>query len=661
MSEDSEVGETTIRRLRRVVIGKARSVSDPEIFHHTTLVAFLAWVGLGADGLSSSAYGPEEAYKALGPHNHLAIILTAMTAITILVISTAYSNLIEYFPGGGGGYLVATKLLGNRVGVVSGCALLVDYVLTITVSVASGCDQLWSFLPTAWGHYKVPFEIVIIALLVILNLRGVKESVKFLMPIFVAFLVMHVFVIVYVIGRNFGTMPEIFHGAARDFQTSAQTMGWLPLMLLILRAYSMGGGTYTGIEAVSNGVSMLREPRVKTAKKTMALMAISLAFTAGGIMFGYLLTDSHPVPGKTMNAVMLQNAFGNWSMGTWIVIFTLITEAALLFVAAQTGFLDGPRILSNMAIDSWMPHRFAQLSDRLVTQDGIIMMGVAALGALLYTHGDVTTLVVMYSINVFITFSLSLLGMSKHWIEERDHEPKWKRRLAIHGIGFLMCASILLVTIFEKFTQGGWITVVITGALIAIAFAIHKHYERVRAGMRSFDEILASLPPVAGGASAAPLDKNAPTAVITVKTFSGFGIHEVLSIHRLFPRTFKNFIFISAAVVDSGSFKGEQEIERLEDETRANLEKYVTWARSQGMAADYRMAVGTEAVDTVSELCKLIVEEYPRAIFFMGKLIFREEKWFHRLLHNETPNAIQRRLQFDGLQAIVLPIRVLQT
>jgi amino acid transporter len=159
---------------------------------------------------------------------------------------------------------------------------------------------------------------------------------------------------------------------------------------------------------------------------------------------------------------MLQNAFGNWSVGTWIVIFTLITEAALLFVAAQTGFLDGPRILSNMAIDSWMPHRFAQLSDRLVTQDGIIMMGVAAVGALLYTRGDVTTLVVMYSINVFITFSLSLLGMSKHWIGERHQEPKWKSRLAIHGIGFLMCASILLVTIFEKFRQGGWITVAIT-------------------------------------------------------------------------------------------------------------------------------------------------------------------------------------------------------
>src|SRR5438067_519326 len=173
MNNDEERGELTMRRLRRIVIGKARDVSDPEIFHHTTLIAFLAWIGLGADGLSSSAYGPEEAYKALGPHNHLAILLVAMSTVTIAVISIAYSNLITCFPGGGGGYLVATKLLGSRVGALSGCALLVDYVLTITVSIASGCDQFFSFLPIRYIHYKLPAEIVILALLVILNLRSV--------------------------------------------------------------------------------------------------------------------------------------------------------------------------------------------------------------------------------------------------------------------------------------------------------------------------------------------------------------------------------------------------------------------------------------------------------------------------------------------------------
>jgi amino acid transporter len=651
--------QSGIRKLRRIVIGKARNVSDPEIFRHTSLVAFLAWVGLGADGLSSSAYGPEEAYKALAGHQHLAIILAAMTATTILVIATAYSNLIEHFPGGGGGYLVATKLLGNRVGVVSGCALLVDYVLTITISIASGCDQLWSFLPQHLLPYKMITEFVILAFLVVLNLRGVKESVNLLAPIFVAFVVMHVFVIIYVFFADFSHLPTVFHDAAHDYRSTAHQLGWLPLLLLILRAYSMGGGTYTGIEAVSNGVSMLREPRVQTARKTMALMSVSLAFTAGGIIFGYLLTNAHPVRGKTMNAVMLANLFHGWGMGAAIVVFTLITEAALLFVAAQAGFLDGPRILSNMAVDSWMPHRFAQLSDRLVTQDGIFMMGLAALAALIYTRGDVTTLVVMYSINVFITFSLSLLGMARLMI--RGEEPKWKRNLLIHSVGLFMCVSILVVTIYEKFLQGGWITIVITAVLVTIAFAIHQHYQRIRAGMRSLDDILLNVPSTVHEADNAPMDRNVPTAVIMVKSFSGFGIHEVLSIHRLFPRVFKNFIFVSAAVVDSGSFKGADEVDRLEKETRGNLEQYVKWARNQAMNADYRMAIGTEPVESVTDICKHIADEYPRAIFFMGRLIFREEKWYYRLLHNETPNAIQRKLQFDGLQAVVLPIRVLES
>src|SRR5204863_3720632 len=190
-----------VNRIERLIVGPPRDVSDPKIFHHISLAAFLAWVGLGADGLSSSAYGPEEAYKALGTHFHLSILLVAMTAITVAVISIAYSNLIQHFPGGGGGYLVATKLLGNRVGVVSGCALLVDYVLTITVSIANGCDQIWSFLPLSVAHYKLIAEIAMIIFLVVLNLRGVKESVTFLMPIFVAFLIMHAFLIFYTIFR----------------------------------------------------------------------------------------------------------------------------------------------------------------------------------------------------------------------------------------------------------------------------------------------------------------------------------------------------------------------------------------------------------------------------------------------------------------------------
>ena len=648
--------------LRRVIIGPPRDVSDPHIFQHVSLIAILAWVGLGADGLSSSAYGPEEAYKALGPHAHLSIVIVAMTVVTIAVISIAYSNLIQHFPGGGGGYLVASKLLGNRVGVVSGCALLVDYVLTITVSIASACDQLWSILPLRWLPYKLPAEFLGLVLLVVLNLRGVRESVKLLAPVFMLFIVTHAIAITYAIGSHVQALPAVFHEAHSDFSHSVRAMGWLPLILILLRAYSLGGGTYTGIEAVSNGVVMLREPRVRTGKRTMALMATSLAITAGGIMFAYLLTSSHPIEGRTMNSIMLTNLFGRFTWGHAFVVISLASEAALLFVAAQTGFLDGPRVLANMAIDSWMPHRFSQLSDRLVTKNGIYVMGLAAAASLLYTRGDIGTLVVMYSINVFITFSLTELGMARHWIKDRAKEPRWKSQLAIHGTGLVMCLSILAVTSYEKFSQGGWITLVITGLTIALCFAIRRHYDSVRRSLHRMDDILMSVPApnALDEVAASELDPKLPTAMISIKGFSGFGIHQILSIHKAFPGYFKQFLFISAAIVDSGNFKGAEELGHLEKTTEESLRKYVAWAQGHGFKADYRMAVGTEAVETVEEMCRILADQFPRAIFFMGRLIFREERWFHKLLHNETPNPIQRRLQFEGIQAMVLPIRVLE-
>ena len=650
------------KKISEMLVGKPRDLKDPHIFQHVSLVAFLAWVGLGADGLSSSAYGPDEAYRALGIHTHLALLLVFMTAITIIVISVAYSDLIEHFPGGGGGYLVASKLLGPRVGVVSGCALLVDYMLTISVSIASGCDALWSFLPHHLLHYKMMAEFAMLGVLVIINLRGVKESVTMLAPIFVLFLITHAVLIGYAIISHLAGIPMIFHGAATDLRASVHDLGMLPIVLVLLRAYSMGGGTYTGIEAVSNGVPMLREPRVETGKKTMFLMAASLTLTAGGILFGYMLTDAHPMAGKTMNAVLLESLFNTWkvggfSVGSAFVIVTLVSEAALLFVAAQAGFLDGPRILSNMALDSWMPHRFSQLSDRLVTKNGIFLMALAAFGTLLYTHGNITTLVVMYSINVFLTFTLTELGMVRHWIIDRKKESKWRRKLAIHGTGLMMCVCILCITLYEKFTEGGWVTALITTSFITAAFLIHKHYRNVHQGFSQLDEVLKMTTLDEEGQNATPIDKKAPTAILAVPTYSGYGIHHFLAITKLFKNHFKNIVFVSVGVIDSGNFKGVEEMERMEAELRSGLKKYMAWCRQYKINADCRMEIATEAIPAVEKICRELAKEYPDSIIFTGKLIFRKERWYQRLLHSETALGLQRRLQLDGIPTIILPIR----
>jgi amino acid transporter len=651
---------TLSERVKRTVLGAPRDVTDTSQLHKMSLVAFLAWVGLGADGLSSSAYGPEEAFRTLGVHTYLAIGLAIATALTVLIISASYSSIIEQFPTGGGGYVVASHLLGPRIGVISGCALVVDYILTITVSVASGGDAIFSFLPPHQHFLKLGCEYAVIFLLTALNLRGVKESIKALLPIFLVFLATHALLISWSVFGHIGQVPVVAHQVSTGFSSGLTTLGLWGMAALLLRAYALGGGTYTGIEAVSNGLQIMREPRVKTGKRTMVYMALSLALTAGGILIGYLLLNTHHVEGKTMNAILAENVFGSWHflgmpVGYWLVLVTLLSEGLLLVVAAQAGFIDGPRVMASMATDSFFPHRFAALSETLSMQNGVLLMGAAALGMLFYTRGNIQTLVFMYSINVFLTFTLSQLSMCRFWWAKRG-ELRRRRHLLIHGIALVLCASILVVTLVERFTHGGWVTVLITSAFVALCYLIHGHYARTRAGLRQLDDVLGSLP-TSGEPNRGPLDPKAPTAVLLVSSFNGFGVHTMLSILRFFPGLYKQFVFVQIAVVDSGSFKGKEELEALRHHSEEDLARYVDLARRLGFPADSVSQMGIEVVSEAAHVCKRVAQIYPKATIFTGKLVFRRERFFYRLLHNETSWFIQRRLQWMGVPMVVLPIR----
>ena len=654
------------QRFKRILLGGPKDFQDPHLFHTLSLAAFLAWVGLGADGLSSSSYGPEEAFKNLGDHQYLAVFLALATGLTVLIISAAYTKIIEHFPFGGGGYIVTSRLIGPRAGVVSGAALLIDYVLTCTTSVAAGGEAIFSNFPPQWHVWKLPVELVAMAALTVLNLRGIRESIRILMPIFLAFLVTHAILIVGSVFFHLGRADEVARSVSDGLSRDLSTMGFVGLALLFLRAYSLGAGTYTGIEAVSNGLNIMREPRVLTGKRTMVYMSTSLAVTAGGIILGYLLMGVHPVPGKTMNYMLAQMLAGNFHLGPlpvghWYVIVTIASEALLLFVAAQAGFIAGPRVMANLAQDSYFPHRFGALSDRLTMQNGVLLMGGASFLMLLYTRGSVDALVVMYAINVFVTFALSQLAMIKYWRrpETRKRHAEWRRPLAIAVICFVVCSFILVVNLFEKFAEGAWLTVIVTGALVALCMVIKRHYSGVFARLKGLDQILTALPS-SKPPKILPLQKKKPTAVLLVGGFSGLGIHSLLTVIKLFPRYFANVVFMSVGVVDSATFHGVEEVDRVRDETEEALKKYVDLARGMGIPADQKMSMGTEAVSECERLAAEVAKEYERSIFFAGKLIFEREKWWDRLLHNETAYQIQRRLQFKGLPMVVLPVRVLE-
>ena len=649
-----------LEKLKRLLFGRPRDITDPKTYQHISLVAFLAWVGLGADGLSSSAYGPDESFRTLGEHHFLAVGLAVATAFTVFIISYAYSRIIEHFPFGGGGYVVASRLLGPRLGVVSGSALLVDYVLTISVSIAAGADATFSFLPPGWAGAKLAIEFGAIVVLTVLNLRGVKESVTTLAPIFVLFLITHAILLVGVVGGHLGEVPAVAHEVHQGWTHAVATLGIGGVAALFLRAYSMGAGTYTGIEAVSNGLQIMREPKVETGKRTMLYMAASLAITAGGITLAYLLVHAHPAEGKTMNAVLVEQFAGGWGRaGSLFVWTTLAAETALLFVAAQAGFIDGPRVMSNMAHDRWLPARFASLSERLSMNQGILLIAGASIGTLLYTRGDTSTLVLMYSINVFLTFSLSEMGMVRYWFRERAQYPDWRKHIGVHVVGLTLCLSILVVSVIEKFTEGGWITLAVTAALIGLCLVIRRHYDAVKTNLGRLDAIMAALPEGSYDAERAVLDPAEDVAVLLVGGYGGLGIHQLLSVQRIFRGHYRNVLFMSVGVVDAVSMKGFAEAEALRLQTEESLRRYVALAHRLGLRATSRCAIGIEAVSEAERLCLSISREFPHAIFFAGKLVFERERWFQRVLHNETAYQIQRRLQFAGLSAMVLPVRVM--
>jgi amino acid transporter len=652
------------RRLRRIIFGPPRDPMAPETHRHLTMIALLAWVGLGANGLSSTAYGPELAFIALGTHTELALFLALATVMTVFVIAISYNQVIELFPTGGGGYKVATRLLGKTPGLISGSALVVDFVLTIAISIAAGVDALFSFLPVSWAPLKTGTAFFALLMLVVLNLRGVKESIKVLLPIFIGFVATHAFLIIYGVTRQAKDIGGLFPESIAGAQSLSGEMGIIFVIALFVRAYGMGGGTYTGIEAVSNNIHMLKEPRVRTGKLTMLYMAVSLSFTAGGIILLYLLWNAQPVEGQTLNAVVFGAILADWPSwggmhtGEILLVVTLVSAAGLLFLAANDGFLGGPTTLANMSVDHWVPHRFSQLSDRLVTKNGILLMGGAAFAVLLFSGGRVDYLVILYSVNVFLTFSLTLLGLCVYYWKNRKTVDSWLPRLGLSLWGLVATSGILVITMAEKFYEGGLVAALVTAAFAGLCALVRWHYRRVRKRLVSLDEILTQIPVTTTGKAVPPIREGEPAAVFFVSSYRGVGIHTLLNSLRLFPGRFHNFVFLSVGEVDITLMKGDHTVDDLRNSVDNSLHKYVEFCHAHNMAAAGYSAYGTDPVEAAVKLADEVLERFPGSVFFAGTLVFREENWLTRLLHNHTALALQRQLHIKGMPLVIMPMQV---
>jgi amino acid transporter len=644
--------------LKALFIGRARDLSDQRLFHHLSLAAVLAWIGLGADGLSSSCYGPEEIYRSLGGHPVLGLFVALAAVGTILVLCASYREIIARFPSGGGGYLVASKLLGPAAGVVSGLALLVDYVLTIAISVAGGADALFSVLPAHWIGWKLVAACGAVGLLTLVNLRGVKESVLLWSPVFFLFLGTHAIALLIGIAVPPAPWSQIASDTGAQLSTAYHDLGWMGMFALMLRAYSLGAGTYTGIEAISNGLPILRQPRVETARRTMTYLAVSLAVTVTGLVVAYHLYRVQPEAGKTLNAVLLDRLSQSWpaAIRSWFVPVAMGSATALLFIAAQAGFLDGPRVLATMALDRWFPSRFATLSDRFVTQNGILLMGGAALGVLLLTRGRVEMLIVLYSINVFITFTLSQLGMVIDGWRRRASDPRARRQLTVNGIGLVLSSAVLVALCVEKFHDGGWITLAVTAGVVAVAVFVRRHYASVEKDLKRLDVLVEAMSKVPRSLGFPARGKR--TAVVLVNGYNSLGMHTLLGVARLFPETFCHLIFVQVGIVDAGSFKGRDEVEKLREATEASLHRYVELARRAGYHAESFCELSHDLIGTLDEIGDRLWEKHPNAVFFSGQLAFTHDTRLTRWLHNYAVFALQRIFFRKGVPFVIVPARV---
>jgi hypothetical protein len=313
-----------------------------------------------------------------------------------------------------------------------------------------------------------------------------------------------------------------------------------------------------------------------------------------------------------------------------------------------------------MALDRWFPTRFAHLSDRFVTQNGILLMGGSALVMMAISRGSVGLLVVLYSINVFITFSLSQLGMVRHWWRERRSGQPWLRRLSINGFGLVLTLFILISLTAVKFTEGGWATLFVTGLLVLAAFAIQRHYRQAGIQLKRLDAIVAAvdLELAARPETPRPLEPNARTAIVLVNGYNGLGLHTVLNVPRYWEETFANIVFLHVGAVDAGNFKGVEELDALRAHTVASADRYVRWAQLQGFGSTSFTTIGHDVTDEIMRLADEAAARFPNHVFFAGELAFRRETRITRWLHNATADELRRRFHRAKMPFVVVPIQV---
>jgi len=452
--------------LKRALVGPPMPLAQAR---HERLRKRVALAVFSSDALSSVAYATEEILLVLVLAGTAALhysvpIALAITAL-LAIVTISYQQTIHAYPSGGGSYIVARANLGAVAGLVAGAALLVDYVLTVSVSVAAGVAAVTSALPELAPH-RVALGVGCVVAIALANIRGVRESGRiFAVPTYF-FIVSFGFMIVEGFFRlATGSLPK----TPPPELAPVETLTWF----LILRAFSSGCTAMTGTEAISNGIPAFRPPESRNAAITLGWMAVILGTFFMGLTVLADRLSIVPVPEETVVSQIARRLHG-----TGLFYYAIQGATALILVlAANTSFADFPRLSSLLARDRYVPRQFANLGERLVFSNGIMVLGAMAAILLVIFGGETHALIPLYAVGVFISFTLSQSGMVRHWM--RDRQPGWRHRAIINGTGAVATGVVTVVIGATKFTHGAWIVVLVIPTLVATFMAMRRHYDDV--------------------------------------------------------------------------------------------------------------------------------------------------------------------------------------
>ena len=480
--------------LKRMFVGRPIDTADAG---HTLLPKTIALPVFASDPLSSVAYATQEILLTVGLGGlalfYLVPYMALGVAALLIIVTISYRQTVRVYSNGGGAYVVAGTNLGETAGLTAASALLIDYVLTVSVSVSAGVDAITSAAGPGLAEHKVVIALGFVAFVTLLNLRGVKESgTLFAIPtyLFIAGIYTMLAVAAFRLTTGDTLLAET---SGLTLEERSTTIG-LAGALLALRAFSSGCTALTGVEAISNGVPSFRKPKVENANKTLAAMAtiavsMFLGITALAIVFKVKVTEEllHSGEIKTALAQIAETTFG--SDRHFMFFFVQATTAGILILAANTAYNGFPALASILAKDNYMPRQLANRGDRLVYSNGVVVLAIFA-GALIYAFGaNVSQLVQLYIVGVFVSFTLSQAGMVQHWRNVLKADPTADRgavlrSMSINIVGASTTGLVLVIVLYSKFLRGAWIPVVGGIVLFFLMKAIHRHYARVARQIR---------------------------------------------------------------------------------------------------------------------------------------------------------------------------------